>query len=139
MIIKSLVMTFDVGNHWSSTLYVAPFYVCISAPDHSVQIEMGMSLRHCTQDTFVSGQPCKSLFATQCSYQGDPSLNFEAPGIVYAYGWRCGGYFLNVHPHTCSKCPGTVLCHLTLTDFNVATTMHNKEVSSQWRSQDFAN
>ena len=47
-------MAFDVGNHWSLTLHVAPFYVCIPAPDHLVQIEMVMCLWHCTQDIFVS-------------------------------------------------------------------------------------
>ena len=36
--IQSPVMGFDVRNHWSSTLQVAPFYIYITAPHHLVQI-----------------------------------------------------------------------------------------------------
>ena len=73
-------MAFNVGNNWSSALYVASFYIRIPVPHHPVKIKVVMRLRHGAQDPLVPRKPCKGLFTAHSIYMW--MLFFHILGVI---------------------------------------------------------
>ena len=63
-----IVFVLDRGiySYLSLVIHIASLDVCISTPNHSMQIKMMVCLWHRTKNTFVLGQPGKRLFTTHC-------------------------------------------------------------------------